>query len=64
MTRIPFTMFGRYQSHTINYDDKIYHLSKQLEGIYPLLRKVDVIISEESNFDSGKRDTSSIETLI
>lgn len=32
MTRIPFTIFGRYQSHAINYDDKIYHLSKQLEG--------------------------------
>ena len=59
MTRIPFTMCGRYQSHAINYDDKIYHLSKQLEGIYPLLRKADVIISDESNLDSGKRDVSS-----
>lgn len=32
MARIPFTIFGRYQSHAINYDDKIYHLSKELEG--------------------------------
>ena len=63
MTRIPFTVFGRYQSHAINYEYKIYHLSKRLEGIYPLLRKTDVILRAILTLASVMFQAKRIETL-